>query len=60
MFGSAPGKLEHVSQCEKGAECTILVIQKSKFDFNAAKEDKAAAAPAAPAAPVAKEPKPNK
>jgi Domain of unknown function (DUF4437) len=56
-YWSMPGKLEHVSQCEKGAECTILVIQKTKFDFAPGKEDKAAA-PAAKdaAAPAAKEP----
>lgn len=58
-YWSMPGKLEHVSQCEKGAECTILVIQKSKFDFAPAKEDAKAAAPAAAPA-TAKEPKPNK
>jgi Domain of unknown function (DUF4437) len=46
-YWTMPGKLEHVSQCEKGAECTVLVIQKSKFDFAPGKEDKAAAAPAA-------------
>lgn len=60
-YWTMPGKLDHVSQCEKGAECTILVIQKSKFDFTAAKEDKPATpAPAKPATPAPVPAKPTK
>lgn len=39
-YWSFPGKVEHVSQCEKGAECLVLVMQKTKFDFVPGKEDK--------------------
>jgi quercetin dioxygenase-like cupin family protein len=41
-YWSMPGKLEHVSACDKGSECMFVVWQKGKFDFNMAKE---AAAP---------------
>ncbi len=46
-YWTIPGKVDHISQCEKGKDCVILVIQKSKFDFTPAKEDK----PAGSAAP---------
>ena len=49
-YWSMPGKLEHVSQCEKGKDCLLLVMQKTKFDFQAAKEDKPATPPATPPA----------
>jgi len=42
-----PGKVEHVSACAPGADCIFYVWQKSKFDFVAAKEDKAAGSAAA-------------
>jgi beta-alanine degradation protein BauB len=32
-YWTMPGKLPHVSSCEKGADCLVLVIQKGKFDF---------------------------
>lgn len=41
-YWTIPAKVDHVSQCEKGKDCVMLLIQKSKFDFTAAKEDKAA------------------
>lgn len=43
-YWTMPAKLDHVSQCEKGAECVVLVMQKKKFDFVPGKEDKAAPA----------------
>ena len=45
-----PGKVEHVSACAPGADCIFYVWQKSKFDFVAAKEDKAAGSAATTAA----------
>ena len=45
-----PGKVDHVSACAPGADCIFYVWQKSKFDFVAAKEDKAAGSAAATAA----------
>ena len=44
-YWTIPGKAEHVSACDKGKDCLMVVWQKTKFDFAAAKEDK----PAAPA-----------
>jgi beta-alanine degradation protein BauB len=32
-YWTMPGKLPHVSSCDKGADCLILVVQKTKFDF---------------------------
>ncbi len=55
-YWSMPGKVEHVSACAPGQDCIFYVWQKSKFDFVAGKEDKAAATKAAgtpaPAAPA--------
>ncbi len=42
-----PGKLDHVSKCFPGADCVVVLIQKSKFDFTPAKAPKAAT-PATP------------
>ncbi len=39
-YWTFPAKLDHVSQCEKGKDCVVLVWQKSKFDFVPGKEDK--------------------
>ncbi len=39
-YWTMPGKVDHISQCEKGAECLVLVMQKKKFDFLPGKEDK--------------------
>jgi len=33
-----PGKVDHVSACEKGTDCLIVVIQKTKFDLIVPKE----------------------
>jgi hypothetical protein len=38
-YWSMPGKLEHISQCEKGKDCLVLLLQKTKFDFIPGKED---------------------
>ena len=43
-----PGKLEHVSACEKGTDCLMVLIQKTKFDVQMPK-DATAPAPPAPA-----------
>jgi hypothetical protein len=45
-YWSMPAKSEHVSACAAGQDCIFYVWQKTKFDFVAAKEDKAAAAAA--------------
>ncbi len=37
-YWSMPAKIDHVSACDKGKDCVMLLIQKSKFDFTAAKE----------------------
>ena len=55
-----PGGVDHVSACEKGPDCTVLLIQKTKFDFVPAKDTKpatppakgAGATPATPATPA--------
>lgn len=39
-YWSMPAKLDHVSACDKGKDCVILVWQKTKFDFTASKDDK--------------------
>jgi quercetin dioxygenase-like cupin family protein len=46
-YWTMPGKLEHVSACDKGTDCLFWVMQKTKFDFVPGKE--AAAATPAPA-----------
>ena len=59
-YWSIPGGADHVSVCEKGADCTLLLIQKTKFDFVPAKDAKpatppakgAGATPATPATPA--------
>ncbi|HEX5058104.1 MAG TPA: DUF4437 domain-containing protein [Kofleriaceae bacterium] len=51
-----PGKVDHVSACAPGADCIFYVWQKSKFDFVAAKEDKAAGSAAAATPAAAKAP----
>lgn len=47
-YYSMPGKLDHVSACEKGADCVMFVWQKGKFDFIPGKEDKKATPAKAP------------
>jgi uncharacterized RmlC-like cupin family protein len=41
-----PAKMEHVSACAAGADCVILLVQKTKFDYKEAKVDPKAAAAA--------------
>jgi quercetin dioxygenase-like cupin family protein len=44
-----PGGIDHISACEKGDPCLLVVWQKTKFDSVPGKD---AAKPAAPAAPT--------
>ena len=56
-YWAMPGKLDHVSACDKGTDCVMFVWQKTKFDFIAGKE--AAPAKADPkAAPTKATPAP--
>jgi hypothetical protein len=47
-YWTMPGGADHISVCEKGADCVIAVMQKTKFDFIVAKD---AAKPADPKKP---------
>lgn len=38
-YWTVPAKAPHVSSCEKGEECLILIWQKSKFDFTQLGDD---------------------
>ncbi len=55
-YWTIPGGAEHVSVCDKGADCLLLLWQKTKFDFAPGKDAKPATkpAPAKPSAPPAK------
>lgn len=56
-YWSMPAKLEHVSACDKGKDCVILLMQKTKFDFAPAKwDDKKPDAAKPPVKPPAKDP----
>lgn len=58
-YWSMPGKLDHVSACDKGADCVLFIWQKTKFDFVPGKEDKPVPAKAdAKTAPPTKAPAP--
>jgi hypothetical protein len=52
------GGVDHISACEKGSDCVMLLWQKTKFDFAPGKDAKGAtpATPAKPAAPAKKTP----
>jgi len=45
-----PGKVDHVSACEKGTDCLIVLIQKTKFDLVLPKEAAGSGSAAKPAA----------
>ena len=47
-----PGGIDHVTACEKGPDCVMVIWQKTKFDSLPGKEAKGAGT-AAPAAPLA-------
>ena len=47
-----PGGVDHISACEKGPDCVMVVWQKTKFDSLPGRN--ATSAPPAPAAPLAK------
>lgn len=44
-YWTMPGGMDHISACEKGADCVVFVWQKTKFDFVPGKD---AAKPATP------------
>ena len=53
-YWSMPAKLPHVSSCDKGEDCLVVIWQKSKFDFTQVGDDgkklpKTATAPVTPA-----------
>jgi len=54
-YWAMPGKLKHVSACDPGKDCVLLVMQKGKFDFKdetpKAKADPKAGSAAGSAAP---------
>ncbi|HEY5933252.1 MAG TPA: DUF4437 domain-containing protein [Kofleriaceae bacterium] len=57
-YWSMPGKLDHVSACDKGTDCVMFIWQKTKFDFVPGKEDKAVPAKADPKTAPTKAPAP--
>lgn len=38
-YWSMPAKLPHVSSCDKGEDCLVVIWQKSKFDFTQVGDD---------------------
>jgi quercetin dioxygenase-like cupin family protein len=51
-YWTIPGGVDHVSACEKGADCVMIVWQKTKFDSIPGKDAAKPAMPATPATPA--------
>lgn len=47
-----PGGVDHITACEKGPDCVMVIWQKSKFDSRPGKDNKGAGPAAAPVAPL--------